>query len=904
MKLHFGLEFDNPVFPEAQKATWQLGPKGLLKTLEIHCGLSGHPNNNQHLRIEEYRQALLNFSEENEDVFYKATLDTDQLAAAATLLQMRDELLAAGWNFEIKKDTPKRLKTLAKIEALLEDEEVNLKLSAGFADRFVALLQNIDQHNIPFTEIICNEPDELLASHVVKLLNKLEAKGIKRSEFITPSIDGQSDLDLFKKILSRQVDWKEKPSLKNDGSLLILRAKRDTQAAEYIAQLLRLNPSLRPLCLIPEKNRVLDNAFIQEGLPSLGILSASLARPSLQILKLVTAFLWNPVDPFKILEFVSLSIKPLARDLSAQIAMQMAQTPGLKSANWFGMIKGYFDKIEERAETDKSVDPNAIRAQYNFWFDRTRYDINKSVPKEDVIEIFEYLIKWAYTIFEESPLKNNNLLVLSEQSRRIVDFLEALPKRDQFLSYLELERIVRTVYEPTPILFKDKECEHLPFIHNTSAITSPVESLLWWSFSRNEYEHFFSRWYHTELTYLSEKGITLVAPEQKNNALLWQRPRPVLFAKKQLILVIPEMVNGGTVFTHPLFEEMEAGLEGIENITLDLADPTTTANFETHFTLPKEVTMDFRQLGIQQAFFEVERPEDLAPRESETLTSLENLFYYPYQWVFRHKLRLRKSSILSVIADNTLKGNLAHRLFEKLLEEDGIQKWGKEKIYNWIDIEAPKRLRQEGAVLLMYGREPEKFDFINKVKYAALSLVTAIQKNGWTVVETEQDLNGEFLDLPVRGKADLVLKRGEESLIIDLKWRGATFREGMLKNEEDLQLVMYAQLLPNDNNNLHTAYFIIENGKLIARNNLAMEEATAVQPNENHVEINEQILDRMKKTYRWRRAQLDKGQIEVRTTQTIPDLELAYEGELMHVLEMKNKEAFFDDYGVLIGLVD
>ncbi|MFT6708710.1 MAG: hypothetical protein ACJATF_003573, partial [Flavobacteriales bacterium] len=68
MKLHFGLEFDNPVFPEAQKATWQLGPKGLLKTLEIHCGLSGHPNNNQHLRIEEYRQAVLNFSEENEDV--------------------------------------------------------------------------------------------------------------------------------------------------------------------------------------------------------------------------------------------------------------------------------------------------------------------------------------------------------------------------------------------------------------------------------------------------------------------------------------------------------------------------------------------------------------------------------------------------------------------------------------------------------------------------------------------------------------------------------------------------------------------------------------------------------------------------------------------------------------------
>lgn len=903
MKLHFGLEFDNPVFPEAPKATWQLGPRGLLKMLEIHCGLSGHPSNNQHLRIEEYRQALLTFVEENADVFYKATLDTDQLAAAATLLQMRDELVLAGWDFENTPDTPKRLKTLAQIEELIDADE-NLKLSEGFADRFVALLQNIDNHNIPFTEITCNESDELMPGHLVKLLKQLETKGVKRNRFTAPKIDGQSDLDLFKKVLSRQADWTDKPTLKNDGSLLILSAKRDTQAAEYVAQLLRLNPELKPLCLIPEKNRVLDNALIQEGMPSLGILSASLARPSLQILKLVTAFLWNPVDPFKILEFVSLSIKPLARDLSAQIAMQMAQTPGMNSANWYGMIEGYFDKIKERAESDKSIDPTAIRAQYDFWFDRKRYDINKSVPKEDVIEIFEYLIKWAYTIFEESPLKNNNLLVLSEQSRRIVDFLEALPKKDQFLSYLELERIVRTVYEPTPILFKDKECEHLPFVHNTSAITRPVDTLLWWNFSRNEYEHFFSRWYHAELTYLSEKEVTMTKPEQKNNVLLWQRPRPAFFAQKQLILVVPEMVNGSNVFTHPLFEEMEAGLDGIENISYYLAKPKTAEVFKKHFTLPKEITLDFRQLGIQQPFFDVTNPDDLAPREGETLTSLENLFYYPYQWVFRHKLRLRKSSILSVIADNTLKGNLAHRFFERLLEEDGIQKWGKEKIYNWIDEEAPKLLRREGAVLLMYGREPEKFDFINKVKYAALSLVTAIQKNGWTVAETEQDLSGDFLDLPVRGKADLVLKRGEESLIIDLKWRGATFREGMLKNEEDLQLVMYAQLLPNDNNNLHTAYFIIENGKLIARNNLALEEATAVQPNENHVEINEQILDRMKKTYLWRRAQLDNGKIEVRTTLTIPDLELAYEGELMHVLEMKNKEAFFDDYGVLIGLVD
>ncbi|MFK7807454.1 MAG: hypothetical protein AB8F74_06570, partial [Saprospiraceae bacterium] len=307
MTLHFGLEFDNPVYPEAKNATWQLGPKGLLKVLETHCGLTGHPTNNQHLRIEQYRQVLFAFAEKQATVFYAATLETDQLAAATTLLEMRDELLLAGWNFEIKADTPKRLKTLAHIEALLGEEE-DFNLSMGFADRFSMLLEHIDFHEIPFKKIITNEPDELLPSHLTRLLQKLESKGIQRSSFEKPNVTGETDLDNFKKVLLRQTDHSKKPVIKNDGSLLLIRAKRDTEAAEYIAQLLRLNPELKPLCLIPEKSRVLDNALCQEGLPSLGITSASLARPSLQILKLATAFLWNPIDPFKILEFVSLAV--------------------------------------------------------------------------------------------------------------------------------------------------------------------------------------------------------------------------------------------------------------------------------------------------------------------------------------------------------------------------------------------------------------------------------------------------------------------------------------------------------------------------------------------------------------------------------------------------------------------
>ena len=126
-------------------------------------------------------------------------------------------------------------------------------------------------------------------------------------------------------------------------------------------------------------------------------------------------------------------------------------------------------------------------------------------------------------------------------------------------------------------------------------------------------------------------------------------------------------------------------------------------------------------------------------RAEETFTSLDALFYYPYQWVFRHKVRLHKSSILSVVNDNALLGNLAHRFIELLLKED-ILLWQKDQVEDWIDQKAPRLFAREAATLLMYGREPERLAFLNTIKYAAWSLVSSIQQNGWKVKGTEMEV--------------------------------------------------------------------------------------------------------------------------------------------------------------------
>jgi hypothetical protein len=305
----------------------------------------------------------------------------------------------------------------------------------------------------------------------------------------------------------------------------------------------------------------------------------------------------------------------------------------------------------------------------------------------------------------------------------------------------------------------------------------------------------------------------------------------------------------------------------------------------------------------------VTKAVQIHPKTEETFTSLETLFYYPYKWLFKYQLGLRNTSILSVVKDVTLMGNLAHRLFEMLFNQKEVLSWDKKQVQNWIFRQTGFLLEREGAVLLMYGREPEKTAFINTLQYAAWALVSMIKSNGWTVLNTEKQIEGTFSDLNIKGKADLVLENTNGELaILDLKWRGGTRREKMIKSEEDLQLVMYAHLLTNDESIAHTAFFIIEEGKLIARNNEAFSEAVAVTPEGDARATSQKIWRRMVKTYQWRIKQLQNGAVEVRTKQTYPDLETptnTTDGtDFNDFLEMRQEDAPFDDYKTLINLIE
>lgn len=883
-------------------------PRAFIQWLEGYYGLQHPIGDIEHLRIEQYRQLCSSYLEANPKTFFALSFRADQWATAAELLSRRDELLSAGLklaSIATAEKLPARVKALAEMEAILLNPDNELSLRAGFADRLNQLIAAAMAGRHPVMEVNLYEPADLLPPGLNRLLAVLEATGSQVVPIKTPAINaGGTDLQNCQQKISGQTQGEITP--KGDGSLIILRAARETHIAAYLARVLVMNPDWKPALLQPERKQTLNNALTIEGLPDQGVAVSSLARPSLQVLKLVTTFLWEPVDLRSTLEFLNLMVKPLDNHFANRLAKSLADSPGLGGPAWNRCVAEYFnDTLPKRVSYDRSIDEENVKEQYNFWFNRRRYRQDEKVPKSEVRALFTFLLNWSRTAANE--LEGGNLAArqtLGAQSKRLIELIDTIPENE--LSYLETERLVRSVYEPSPTTFNARELGHLPTIYHPAGVYAGIEELIWWDFTEKENSYFFSRWTTTESAFFAQNGLGLLSPKQLNDRQVWQQQRPLICTQKRLLLCFSHNVDGEEALPHSLMGDLQAafGEAGLAKLTVDIDEAGNAAGLLKEFAQPTFAPAPIQPLPKPQAMLQLAKPSERLQRAYETPTSLDKLIYYPHQYVLQYGLGLRANDLLSVAADNRLLGNLGHRLIESLLEQRLDDVWDRAQCYDFVDHYVPILLRQEGAVLLEYGREPERVIFTQTMRRAAWSLLSLLQDNHWQVKGTELAVAGYFQDSPFKGRADLVLERGNELAIIDLKWRGKSTFRTLVNSREDLQLSLYAETMREQYDLVHTAYFIIRDGVMIARNDLAFKGIDAVTPDENHVEIQQEILDKLRQTYDWRREQLAKGELEIRTERTAGTLEDLYTDVLNDLLEMKTTDASWDDFRTLIGLLE
>ncbi|MCS7035039.1 MAG: PD-(D/E)XK nuclease family protein [Saprospiraceae bacterium] len=894
MLIHYCEHFDGEVFSPSSTLTEGVlyaGDARFLSWIEAQLGLQVEQQNTDYLRIELYRQALLErmaSTEGKSAPFYAASFEADPWAVAQTLLAWRDELLLSGWDFTAETDCPPRLADLARVEALF-----SAKLRAfacdgrvlGVADRWARALRWLQMRPVALERLILHEPEALWLPHIKRLTALLRRWGvaIDTSLIDAPSAAAGTDLAHWQAHLCG-LSTASRPAAA-DGSVRLLRLRRDSDAALFLAGWLARAADFRPLLVLSNEGNLLEQALLQHRLPALGVPSASLARPSLQTLKLAAVFLWEPVDVFKIMEFLTLPLKPFDDGLALEIARVLADKPGLFSDTWFAAVNEYLDR--------PTTSPVA-RQQYEFWFFRKRYPADGTAPTAEAAELYDYLYHWA--VERSASVQQSSLLVLAEQARRVRDVLQLLP--DARISRLALERIVRTIHEPAPIALQTTQVGALPFVQHPGAVAAPVEAVCWWNCANDLLVSHPDRWRTDERQWLTRRQVTLPDVDLKIQRHLFFLRQPILQSTRQVVLLAPEQIAGQEAQNSLLINNLESVFDRYEALFVQIEAEVEEGRVEAW---PKRVALTPKALPQPGAHLKIPQPERLGDPVCQTPTELEQLLYFPHRWFFRHKTRFYPSSLLSIARDQLLLGKLAHRFFEFLLREPDCLTWEKRDVFQWVLQRAPGLLAKEGATLLLYGREPDRQYLIARVQTAAWSLIETLRADGWSIYGTEVALEGLFCNCQLRGRADLVLQRTEnEWAIVDLKWSGLNRRRDQIRNGEDLQLTLYSHLLPPAEIWAHTAYFIIEEARMIARNRKAFRYAAVPPDGEfDHVEACPRILQRMQETYYWRKEQFSQGLVELRYEENASILDEYYGANALDVLEMK-KDKYRDEYYTLV----
>ena len=903
MTVIFGFGLDDPIKPnfgDTHLGQEVLGPKGLIYLLANRFGLYTPPQNLIHLRLEHYRQAIKKSIENNDSApFYAQSFQAAPFATAEELLARRDDLVGAGWDFEMTPKTPIRLASFALLESLYQDIQVARNLYIpGLADLQMAIEKQLPARHNPILELTLLEDQSLLPLTIQRLFNKLAKHGttIKCSAPLIP-VNPLSDLGVFQQSLKHPDQINFPVSLKNDGSLCLIRGENESILAKFMAKLLASSSSQELSLVVPPGRQSLDLAIVQEGLPSLGIQSSSKARPSLQALKLIPLFLWDPINPTLLMEFVSLQIKPLHPILAVRIAEHLAQYPGMKGESWYNMINSCFDRLKTQGGSKENLLKEA-RFQYQFLFERQRFPQHTKVPKQEVIELFDYLNSWAIQYFKDQGEKDESLFALSVQAQKIVMLIEAQPETSLFP--IEIEDIVRTVLEAATL-------QVIPRQQNAFAITQQAHNwiqrprkLIWWNFLEPASLPAFPKWRATELQFLKKRGVLLDQPTFQADFQSFALKKGLLLPQEQLILVIPEKVEGQSMAANRLLGNLETTFSNLTPITVTPFKPATILE-KMGWSPPSLEALPYHPASEPQPFVQVNSkwtplhwPDKLSP------TKIEQMIYYPHHWFFYHYLKLKPMAIYTIAPPERLMGNLAHRFLEKILQQP-IDQFDQSTLEQYIEELEKKLLPTEGATLLLYGKEADRIQFLRTMNYAAWTLINLIIENGWQVLETEHRIETRWNDTALEGRTDLILIRGTEKAIIDLKWSGLSYRKAMLKNEEDLQLNLYSQLLESAEWP-YSGFYIINRAKMVCRNKDAFSQAETISSDHSLVEINERIKLKIQATYNWRKQQLQKGKVEIRSLKTKAMLESHYGEELLPLLEMKRESHRFEPYLVLANL--
>jgi len=796
-------------------AVW--GPNQLLRDLELRFGL-GSSAEPEALRVARWGARMAAFSPLGR--FYSRSFELDALGTALALLRLRDSLIEAEWSGHAIDGGGRRLDAIAELEGVSDPI-----LPVGTADRLAAVQDALVHCRVClYAELTLAEPAELWPGRWQAVFRALGRSGTRLSRAAI-SLRGapiDSDLGRVQAVLSGKAG-PGAVALTGDGSFVVLSAESSWEAAHATAAILSTLGRKRAVVIRGGDTSALDNALAVHGLPTQGWRSSSHWRAALQVLPLALELAFEPKDPYRVLELLTLPVGPFLGLAGRHLARALAKSPGIGSPLWEATkieLAKVLDSYAKRGPSGahgSSEDDSGDRLLRRIaeWFEQPGADAVTGASKADLQAVVERVRTWLISRLPGAP-DDATLLAAVRHTSALKAALDSDPRST--LNLVEVRRLAESILTSgTQVELIKERVGRIDHVDSPGGLGVPREVVVWWHFVSADPSPAGLPWRRQELTALSAAGVQFPEPRARleNEAVSWRRA--VLAATQQLILVVPATSAGTKLSPHPLWDEIVARTR-----LNDRAEAQVCVSTRELISSPPRDLLECPRLealepvalpGGQQEW--VVPAEHMVPMDHFSSSSLNSLLGCPLQWVLQYRARLNAGGH-SLPPLHMLSGTLGHRLVE-ILHGQGAFDLTDARLQECAECEVDALFVREGSSLLRAGMAFERSQLRRQLVRAVIVLARALRAADLHIVAVEKPLEAEWRDVKLSGSIDLLVATlAGVHAVIDMKWGIVNYRE-LLERGEALQLAVYAFATAAERGEHHfpeAGYFSLKQGKL------------------------------------------------------------------------------------------
>lgn len=818
MKILFGMYLDGAAWSNLTASVGEVrtGPLGLLKILETRLGISQplvHPVH----RINEYLNRLKAI--DSESAWFHQSFSVDPWSTARQLLEWRDELIEAGWHGKMKLTESPRLDVLSALE------NMDMPLPDGRSDRLRKVITLIEKDNpVSISLIQLMEPLSMLPPAWRYLIESLTRQGTLVCNRKQPDqINSSSNLSIIQTISNGLIFQKSLDA--RDNSLILLKADNEWEAAEHLALWLASKPNANDQVTIicGKDTNVLDQVLGRHGLPRLGRSEPSRWREIQQILPLVLANSWLPVDIRLLVELLSLSSSPFPRWVCRYLLKAISGEPGVGGDAWKKALSKIAEKrkneLIEKGDDQAEEKSQAFVHEIQSFLVDERFDPATGIPEGKLRERCQRVVDWVSWQLDTDPM----LIEAVSHARE----MQKLSIGQEFIPRITLERMLDNVIG-TGSTTDDclEEVGLWRVVDHPGQLVDRCKELVWWGFN-DPSTATPTYWSEQERKALDEAGVTLEEScrFRSRESFSWQNG--LQNTEDRFIGLYISQIDGEESYHHPLWDYIvstatQAGNSITEESTQDYlvkACSDFDHQEEWEFAGRKNVLVEVPQSVPSPAVpvhsvpvSVIKTPDRLSYSQMSTLIGC------PMKWALEYYADLELPESQIIPTGNQMIGTFCHRIIQELYGMG--RQWDPEAASAEAGVLYDRLLPAMASELLLEGNSIERQRYKASIVEAVRQLTKAINRCQLRVEKTEAQLAATIDSIPFIGYADLLLRDADgHPFVLDLKWSSSSkYRRQEVEEGSALQLATYAWMLRSAEpaEQVHTGYFMLAQGQLIS----------------------------------------------------------------------------------------